>query len=147
MPSVFFHPFAGLRSSVANANGVGSSSGKNLVRNRTEGYLQQGQGYADLFSSVGVPASDATKGISALVVRDFISFSVPDHPPVGAAFTSVKAVYATYTKTSHGFTGPVSVNTAGIFIRPYWDGAVWNDSWARASRPVRQAVIARSCWA
>src|SRR5208283_1977259 len=121
--------FGGLKTSITNPPGNSAKAMQNLVRYRHRrikqglpyAYLEQADGYANKYT---LPtATQAGSLITNCVITDFKNFYVREH-----GGQQVCVAVGTYTKTSRYNSG-VTLNRSGIWMRPYWDGAVWQDSW------------------
>ena len=111
--------FLGLRTGVSEPEVGASIVANNFRRNRVRGQLELADGYKTNLTIV-----PTTYGITSLVPVSFKSFYVSDQG--GRVIT---AALCTYTKTGLGYGLPASVNTSGIFTRPYYNGAAWVDDW------------------
>ena len=121
--------FGGLKTSIANPPGNSAKSMSNLVRFRHRGvkeglpyaYLEQADGYAQKYA---LPATTQTGNkITNCIITDIKSFYVKEH-----GGQNVQVAVGTYTKTSR-YDVTVTLNRSGIWMRPYWSGAAWVDSW------------------
>lgn len=110
--------FLGLRTGVSDPEVGTASLASNFRRNRVRGQLELSDGAA-----TNLTFSPTTYGITLLTAVAFKSFYVADE-----GGRTITAVLATYHKATAGFSGS-DVESAGIFIRPYYTGAGWVDDW------------------
>jgi hypothetical protein len=114
--------FRGLVTSEASPSVRTAKALKNFLRHKKRGELWEALGYAKKYGSL--PENDGSlRKISALSWKDIHNFWVPEH-----GGRNVTVLVGTYTKGGWTIT-PSSLNTFGIWIRPYWDGANWVDAW------------------
>ena len=111
--------FGGLATSLANPPFNSAKDAKNFETYKTKGWLTNSQGYLLKYA---LPTLTNTN-ISSFVPVDFKNFYVPDH-----GGKNVTCLLATYRKTSRYDAG-VHIDRSGAWIRPYWNGSSWIDSW------------------
>ena len=111
--------FLGLRSGVSDPEVGGAGVANNFRRNRVRGQLE----FVDSFAT-RLTFSPTTYGVSSLTPIAMKSFYVADQ-----GGRTVTAVVAKYTKTPLGFAGGTPVSTSGVWVRPWFDGSNWQDSW------------------
>ena len=128
MPVVPINSFLGIDTNVANPKIGTAQSTYGLVRNRTRGHLELPDGYS-IKNPTGTPTSgDYNTPVSdtyntLIVEKDIHSFFVAEH-----GGRNVTVFIGTYTKISRYDAG-VGIPRFGVWIRPYWNGGSWIDSW------------------
>lgn len=126
--------FLGLRTGVSDPEMGTAGTATNFRRNRVRGQLEIIDGYQTNLAFAPTPI-----GVSALVPIAYRSFYVADQG--GRVIT---AMLATYTKTALGYSTPATVNTTGIFLRPYYNGTTWVDDWQETTEFVIVKYFAAS---
>ena len=128
--------FGGLVNRVGDAPVGTMQSGKNFVRTDKRGWLSPGLTYFRKFNDAndnGLPQITAATGanylaptiykVSSLVWKDIHNIYVPEH-----GGQNITVAVGTYRKS--GFDDPVThKDRFGIWVRPYWDGSVWQEKW------------------
>jgi len=110
--------FLGLRTGVSDPEVGGAGVASNFRRNRVRGQLELADGYA---TRLGF--NPTTWGVTNLVPIAHKQFYIADQ-----GGRTITLVYANYTKAIYWGTG-LTLNTSGIFIRPFYDGIQWQDDW------------------
>ena len=111
--------FLGLRTGDADPEVGAAGVATNFRRNRTRGQLEVIDGYSTKLTFV--PTTYGVSSLSPIAVK---SFHVADN-----GGRTITLVVANYTKTPAGFTGGTPITTSGVWIRPWYDGSAWQDSW------------------
>ena len=96
-------------------------AGKNLVIDRVRGHLMEREGYGVKYSSL--PQSTGAKQL--IVSTYFKEFSTVVFPEHGSKEITVQLTQQ--SKQSFEFLPDEA--GMGVWIRPYWDGSIWNDDW------------------
>jgi hypothetical protein len=118
MSVIPINSFGGISQDIANPPIGSAQSCYGLVRNRNRGHLELPDGYATKFA---IPVSDTYT--TAIVGKDIANFYVAEH-----GGKSVTVFVGTYTKVSRYSSG-VTIPRFGVWMRPYWSGSAWIDSW------------------
>jgi hypothetical protein len=124
MPPIPINSFAGIDTSVANPKIGTAQSTYGLVRNRTRGHLELPDGYNIKQGSTNpftIPVADSYT--TNIVAKDIHNFYVAEHEG-----QSVTVFIGTYTKVSR-YNPAVTIPRFGVWIKPYWSGSTWVDSW------------------
>lgn len=127
--------FRGLVTAEASPSVRTAKAVKNLLRHKKRGELWEALGYAKKFSAL--PANEPTiRKISAIAFENIHSFWVPEH-----GGRNVTVLTGTYAKAGWTVT-PSSRSQMAIWIRPWWDGAAWQDSWRELTEFFAFEVVA-----
>jgi hypothetical protein len=118
MGTVSINSFSGMHSSLGNPAIGTAQAGKSMVRNRTRGWLELPDGYAQRYA---VPVADTYNTL--IIEKDIAHLHVPEH-----GGQNVSIFIGTYTKVSR-YSAGVTIPRFGVWMRPYWSGATWIDAW------------------
>jgi hypothetical protein len=115
--------FLGLRVGVADPELGAANIFSNFRRDFKRGQLTLVNGFTDKY----VMATADFDMAAAPIPLDFAQFFIPDNG--GRAVTAVLAKYTRNLGAAVTGETVAAINTAGIFIRPYYNGSAWVDAW------------------
>jgi len=117
--SLSIKEFFGLMTGVNEPQPGHAQNFVNLRASRLKGRLVLEDGMASVFTTPGSYSTVATVN-----TRRIKQFYVPDHG--GKAVTAALCSYNQFISIN---TGLSYLSAVGLFVRPYWSGSAWTDSW------------------
>lgn len=117
----FIDNFKGVHTSTGLPDPAHAQQVINFTRVNHRGWLEFSPGHQSI---LGLPQVSELHGVSNIQIKDLQTIYVPDH-----GGQNIRVLLGTYTKTSHGLTVPVTRNSVGVWMRPFWNGSAWVDEW------------------